>query len=499
MARRIREDPTGERVIIPVDPVNEVAIIAAAIRDTDLLDKLLRRLMPDQFMLRENREAWAALGEVRRKGLELDRASVIAVAGEHVADYLTSIAAVSEEPSKANVEWHVQNLLWDNARATAARGPVQSFLEALRDPRADKDKVLGFARQIGAAFEGHADRRYIRDPRELVREAMKDVEARVAGHAHYPYGIPGLDYHDPIRRDKKRMIPGTEPGQLTCLTASSGNGKSLTAAWMAMGIAFPGGIESDAVGRRVGYGAWEVRSKMTIQVLACLSLGWSRTDLMDPQGNPDGPVHTHENRVLLEERMHRLSQRITFVDIPFSRHAGEKTSNEKNLDTLQGIIADLGCEVIIADLWRRILAGDKGRTPDAEEAALERQQAMNEELQIHMIALQQQRLADVEAGADKRPTRGGVKGSKIWVEAPDTFIGMFRPGLYKRIPDVKIQALILKQRHGVFPCAAEFDFDAEHGQIRGGKPIPYESPGEMSEFDASADFTGPPIGRRRRN
>ena len=479
----------GEKVVIPHDPVNEIAVIAAAIGDPAVLDKLLRRILPDHFLAREAREAWAALGEIRRRGLAVDRSSLTATAGESIAAFLVE---VTRSAPPENVDWHVSNLLWDSARATAARGPVPSFLEALRDPKAEPARVRSLARQVALSFEGHEDRRYLHEPSQLVREQMLEIEARVSGHASFPYGIPGLDYFDPGisgTGSRRRMIPGSAPGQVTVLTAVSGGGKSTMAANMAVGMAFPEGVESDAPGRKVLYGAWEMRGGMTLELLSCISLGWSRSDLMEGVG----PVATHEGRVLLSDRMTRLASRIRFLAMPFRRNAGEKGSNDRNLDLLQGYIADSGCEVFFADLWKRCL---RDTSPEAEEDALVRQQAMVEDLRVHAVLLQQQRMKDIEQREDKRPTREGIKGSGAWIEVADTVIGAHRPALFKRIDDTKIEGLILKQRYGKWPLAIEFDWDAEKGSISGGRPVEYDRPGEATELDS--DFLRAPSGKRKR-
>lgn len=493
-----RETPTGprgpvdpgEKVVIPHDPVNEGAILAAVLADQRLLDQLLRRLLPDHFLVRENREAWAALGEVRRRGLDFDYPSVRAISGDAVADYLEGVELAGMPAG--NIEWHVQNLLWDAARVAAARGPVPAFLEALRDPKAEPARVRSLSRQISGAFDGYEERKYLHDPDRLVRDQMLEIEQRVAGHATYPFGLPGLDFFDPVERGRRRMIPGTAPGEVTVITSVSGGGKSTTAANVALGLAFPEGVDSDAPGRKVCYGAWEMRGGTTLELIACISLGWSRTDLTDPGGaSPDAPINTHEGRVLLQDRMRRIAERIRFMAMPFKRVAGEKPSNERNLDLLQGYIADSGCEVFIADLWKRCL---RDASPEAEEDALIRQQAMVEELRIHAILLQQQRLKDIEMRPDKRPTREGIKGSGAWVEIADNIIAPHRPALWKRMDDDKIEIFVLKQRKGKWPLGIEFDWDADRGSISGGRPIEYDRLGEGTEFESKFLSQG---GRRR--
>lgn len=230
--------------------------------------------------------------------------------------------------------------------------------------------------------------------------------------------------------------------------------------------------------RTVLFGAWEMESGITLELLACISLGWSRSELMEGRG----PAATPLGRMQLEERMHLLSQRIRFMDNPFWKERGGKPSNERHLDLIHGYLADSGCEVFIADLWKRCLVDD---APSAEEHALIRQQAMLEELRVHGILLQQQRLKDIEMRADKRPSRDGIKGSGAWVEVADTILAPHRPALWKKMEDDKLEMFVLKQRYGKWPLGVEFDWNPDTGQVWGGRAIEYDRPGEMSEFDQS--------------
>lgn len=476
--------PAGERVTLPHDAANEATVVAAAFLFPAARASTIARLLPDHFQQREHRDLWGIYQEAERRKLELDLALVEQLGSADLARYLEELIELRPTEPR-NIAFHVQVMLWDHARVSAVRGPIPAFIEALRDPKTEPEVVKGFARSIAQCFDGYEDRKYLRDGAEVVREQMLDVEARVAGRAVFPYGLPGLDFIDPTLPEsdrKRRMIPGAAPGQITVITGVSGSGKTTVTASVVLGIAFPGWAEGDfgRPGRKVLYGAWEVKGGMTLEILACISLGWSRSHLMDPGGNPTAAINTLEGRIALRDRMALLATRIRFLENPFRRRSGEKRSNARNLDIVQGYIADSGCEVFIGDLWKRCLYETD---PDEEEEALIRQQAMVEELGVHGILLQQQRLKDIEMRADKRPTRDGIKGSGAWVEVPDTIIGIHRPALFKRCDDDTIEVIVLKQRFGRWPLAAEFRWNADAGTIRGGRAIEYDRPGEGNEVD----------------
>lgn len=483
--------PAKEKVQIPVDAANEAAVIVAAYLDPAVRAQLLTRLVGDHFQQREHRLIWMAFQEAERKKLVLDFLVVEQIAGDDASRYLVELLELKPEAPK-NLGFHLQCILWDHARATAARGPIPAFIEALRDPKAEPERVRGLSRAITQCFDGYEDRKHLHDGDALVRDQTKEIELRARGLTCWNYGVPGLDYVDrsgPRDQWRRRMIPGMAPGMTTVITGISGAGKSTVTANIVLGTAFPGWQEGDLElsGRNVLYGAWEMNGGMMLEILSALSFGWKRSEMFDPvQGGPNrapSPILTPEGRSALRERMALLATRIKFLGNPFRRRTGEKASNDRNLDILQGYIADSGCEVFVADLWKRAL---RSIEPDDEEEALIRQQSMAEELRVHVLMLQQQRLKDIEQRADKRPTREGIKGSSAWVEIPDAIIGVHRPFLFKRVADDSVELLVLKQRYGRWPLGVAMDWDPETGKIWGGRPIEYDRPGEVNEIDAAS-------------
>jgi replicative DNA helicase len=225
--------------------------------------------------------------------------------------------------------------------------------------------------------------------------------------------------------------------------------------------------------RRVLYGAWEMRGGVTLELMASLSLcetdpEWRlmRTDLQRGR-------LSEQELAKLEGRMRALSKYVRFLANPFRRGTGSKQrrTNDHNLDLVQGYVADSGCEVFVADLWKRCLIETR---PDEEEEALIRQQAMAEELDVHCVLVQQQRSKDIEMRPDKRPTREGIKGSGAWTEVPDCILGVHRAALWKPVTDDSMEVDVLKQRYGEWPLAVEFDWDGKRGSVRGGRSVEYD-------------------------
>lgn len=462
----------GPKVVVPHDPVSEAIVIAACAQDDAIRSKLTKLLFVDHFLAREHAQAWAALIEIERRKLVYDTHTASKIAGDDVARTLSRIVENAPNAAQMNLEFHIGNVKWDRALASTVQGPLQKFLEAIKDPSTERDAIRSLARSIAGSFEGYEDRQWVHDPETLVREQMVDIEARVDGRALYPYGIDGLDYYSDQTRDGepvRRLIPGAAPKQITCVTAISGGGKSTFTAHIALGLA--------RLGRSVLWGAWEMQGGMNLELLACISLGWSRQELTEGRG----PISTLVGRLQFQERMHAISKHVKFLKNPFRRKTGEKRSNERNLDILHGILSDERPDVFIADLWKRCLAK---ADPEEEEDALIRQQMMAEDLNQHHILLQQQRLKDIESRPDKRPTREGIKGSGAWIEVPDTILGVHRPALWKKVDDDRLEVFVLKQRYGKWPEGVEFEWSAEHGSVHGGRSISYDRPNEMNEVDS---------------
>jgi replicative DNA helicase len=457
----------AERTVISVDAANEGYVIGFCAADPAVFVQASRRVLASHFVTSENREAWECLLALHRQKLGFAPATIEVKAGAKVAAHIASMIEASRG-SERNASWHVDTLLWDVSRVRAAKNTLPLLIEGLKDPSTDPTKVRQLAKAVYTTFDGAEDRKWLLDSDQIVEAQMKDLRER-GSRKTYGYGIQSLDWYEKVDANGEpilRMTGGTEPGQVTVITAVSGGGKTTFTANVALGLV--------GLNRRVLYGAWEMMPGMSLELLACIELGLSRAECRA------GRLSDKDLR-RIEESMREIGRHVRFIDNPFqrSRHAGEaRRTNERNLEILQDHVLESGCDVFIADLWKRCLVD---ASPEAEEEALYRQQAMAQEGGYHIIMLQQQRLKDVEQRPDKRPTREGVKGSGAWTEVADTMIGLNRPALWKELTDDKLEALILKQRHGTAPLAVEFDWNPDQGRVWNGRSIPYRRPGDVDD------------------
>jgi replicative DNA helicase len=466
-----------------------MVVIAAVVVDEGAR-KYLQSIRADHFYGRGHAAAWRALQDIERRGLSYDPATVRQISGGR-ADAEQIEQYVRDRPSAPpNLGHHVEMLLWDRQRVEAARGPVTQFIEAIRDPTADPSRLRSLSRQVAQSFEGVGAARHLCSPRALVEAHSLELTARREGRAVYPTGIEALDnygegdvdHRDGVERSlagRPRLVPNLAPGKVTLMTGVSGSCKTTMAALVAL-------LQAE-LDRRVLFGAWEQGSGMTMELIAAMSLGWSRTDVMV------GDFDEEEQRQL-EEEMLRLGEWITFFELPFGRTRGEHEINDRNIDLIQEHVAASGCDLFVADLMRRAF---KETSPDDEEQALYRLQAMAQQERVHLAMIHQLRLKDVEQREDKRPTRESIKGSSGWVDVSDQIIGWHRPSLFKNLSEETLQAIVLKQRYGRCPEAVEWRYLPEYGQIDDGHTIEYLRPGEEGAIDGFL-AEAKPAGRRGR-
>lgn len=459
----------SQRLLVPHDMLNEQILIGAAMADPDTMKFLVGRAKPDDFFGKGHAPIWAAFAEVVRKGLTFTPSVARQVSGGKIDEaYLRQLQGIY--PSvPPNIKHHVGHLAFDKQRIEVARGPLQELLKAMQDTSAQPDVLRAATRKLAIAFDGYSDRRHLLDPNEIVRQQSADILLRRQGHAVYPFGIDGLDVDN--NTQQWRLVPGAAPGLVTVVTAVPGGGKSTLVARIALGLA--------EMGRRVLFGAWEMNGGTTLELIAGMKLGMSRKRIKT------GAI-TDEEHQQLYDAMLDIAGQIRFLAMPFGRVQNVKVDNDRNLDIIHGYIADSGCDVFIADLWKRCL---RYTDPDDEEHALIRQQAIAEETKCHCILVQQQRFKDIEGRKDKRPTRDGIKGSGAWVEVPDTILAPHRPALFKRVPDDTLEIIVLKQRSGDWPLAVAFDWNAEYGSINNGRTVDYDVFDEPADDDTGSIYT----------
>lgn len=483
--RRYRKQPSKPKadaatVRVPHDPVNEQVVIAAVIVDAGARRKYLRTLQSELFHGNGHADVWTVLQTMERKGLHYDPATLKQLGGASVdVQYIEGL--IEQRPVvPPNLAHHVEMLRWDAARVSVAAGPLTNLLELIRDPQADPLALKGVVKRIESGLNTGTNHS-LRNPQQLLQEQREQIHERRKGTATYELGIPELDYYTKGEMGElsgktvdmgghPRLIPGTAPKNVTVVTGVSGSGKTTATARCVLGMA--------NAGRRIAYGAYEQGSGMSLELLATMQLGFSRTVMKTGE-------FTDEQEAQLFQEMERISSVVKYDEIPYDNFVTRKKyPNERAMDRIAQSIIDSNCEVYVADLFRRALSETD---PDEEERALYRMQQMAHDLHVHIILVQQQNLKQVEVTRSKLPRRNTIKGTGAWVEVPDQIIGWHLPALWKDVPDDTIYGLVLKQRDGKWPMMVEFDWNREYGSITNGRGVKVQF-GDREEDEADDDF-----------
>lgn len=414
---------------------------------------LVHAIAADEFLIAQHCSLWRALRKLSEQGLAYSSETLRQLAALEPTrvqdDHLEELESTATVP--ANLDYHVQTLRWDATRARVLRGALNELVGDLKDPRVSVERAVSSARAVTRALEGGAGRRFIRRPDENAAGYKAELEQRRKRGEVWGCGFPAVD---------EKMSEGFLPGNTCVITGLSGSGKSTFAARLALNLA--------KLGRKPLVCAWEMGSYSTLDLMVAMLTNIKLDTIVKG-------TFTDEELSRLDRANRWVNGKIRFMENAFFQRVAAdkerfKNANERNLDTLEGYIAESGCDEVIMDLWDRILAD---QSPDAVTHALYRQQNMHKEYNVHGTLLVQLRLKDVEKRADKRPTRESIKGVGTFVEVPDLIFGCHRDAQFKEVPDNTLELICLKQRKGSLNWAVRFNWDGAHCRIEGGEEVPY--------------------------
>lgn len=453
---------------VPHDPVNEMVVIAAAFVDATERKRLTRVLAPDFFYGRGHAQIWTVIEEMDRKNLSYDSATVAQLSNDEVdTDYLEDL--IRERPAvPPNLQHHVDRLLFDRQRIELAKGPVSELLDKLHDPTTDPDEYKKTLRQIGGWFDGAGSSKFLRLAEdvqvEMERELDADIERHRTGAGIYPYGIDGLDYVD-AAKTKPRIVPGANPGGTTLLVGASGSGKTTVANQMVLSFT--------AQKRVVLHGGWEVHERRNLRMFAGFSLGLSRTKIWTGDLTDEEAAKVKAAARAIWNGEHPL---LKFMVRPFDREPTKhqkrerKYGNDYNLDAIHEHIEAAGADVAIFDLFHKCLVE---MSPEDEKRALDRIQHIAEATKCHIVLLHHVNKQEMAKSPGNLPTRAAIKGSSAWLDAVDTALATHCSAMWKRVPNDKLEILILKQRYAIGrdDYRIEFDYNPDSGLIANGREV----------------------------
>ena len=463
------------------DTANEQTVIRAAIADAKTRKTLVRTLSPSEFLVPQHGPIWKALLDLVNRNLDFDPATFLDILN-HSGIRKDDVPYVEELITSArlpkNLPYHVETMGWDATRARALKGPIPELLEAVRDPKAPAQEVIASARSVARALESKSGRRHALRPGEYKRAYMTELRARRERRNLYPLGAEAFD---------ENLTEGFMPGNTAIMAGLPGAGKSaVSLSWCVM-LAM--------MGRRPMYCAWEMKTDAATDVLCSQILNIELKRIV--QGTlADGEM------IRVAKCVDWISRHIKFMKNPFFdelRKSKKRPSNDRNLDILEGYIADSGCDVFVYDLWHRCLFWTQ---PNDVALALARMQNIHEEYDVFGLILHQLNLKDVEKRADKRPTRDAIKGTGAYVEVADLIFGVHRDAQFKSVPDTTLETICLKQRMGKANWCVRWQWEGTQCRISDPEEVAFnpglESSGELGDIGDISDIKVKKTGKSKK-
>lgn len=459
------------------DAAAEAMVIGAAIASRQVRRGHVRLIADSEFLVPAHPPIWRALRRLENAGMDHDPAAFRRFVSDEggTADdgYLDALEASATVPE--NLEWLVATMRWDACRARLFRGAFPELLALLKDPKAQPQQVMALAVGIARAVEGGGARRGVDRNEEVFREYRAETLARQVTRNYWPMGWDVLDGPaDDLGVGK--LTEGTAPGLTAVCAGLVGSGKSTFSGALAIKLA--------KMGRRVLYCIWEMRRIAMLDVM-CASVTGLELDRI-----VQGRLDDEEVRRKLQAAAW-ITRRIKFMRNVFfdkdtdrgddRRRRWQVDQNERNLDVIEGYVAESGCDVVIYDLFERALVDT---APQSQMRAMTRMQELHKSFGVYGLLMHQINLKDVESREDKRPTRADIKGSSGFVEAADQIFVLHREAQFKAVPDDSLELINYKQRMGKANWCVRFDWDGPTCRVGDGVEVPFDP----SADDAAADL-----------
>lgn len=438
-----------------IDAGNEAALAKASIADATTRRLLVRKLDAGLFQVPAYAALWRALRAMVDQGLEYDRETVRRLLRAEGSDEDACALDALEDSALVpeNLDWHVATLNFDAARAHVARVSLPAFIEQLRDPKGTPADLAASALAMQRAVASSAERGGVKRPLDVARGYRAELARRCAAQQFWATGIDAVDTH---------LSLGAAPGKTWCIVGLSSSGKSA----FVLGKLVLSLVRRR---RRVALCAWEINTNPALDVMCSAATGVPLTNILR------GTL-TDEERASVETVSDYLARHVRFVEKKFWRTIAaakdaRRPSNDRQLDLLEGYMAELDCDVWVYDLWERILVD---LSYEGVTRALYRMQELHQDYDVCGAIVQQILLKDVEKRRDKRPTRDGIKGTGAYVEVPDVLLGVHREAQFKQVPNDSMEVICMKQRDGDAPWAVRFGWDGARVAITGGEDVEYD-------------------------
>ena len=413
---------------IPYSSQAEQAVIGSMLIDPRCIAEVIKKLRPDEFYVRANRDIFETIVAMFSYGQTIDPVTVLAqmrvrgVYQENCESYMAEIMRVT--PTSANAMEYAA-IIRDRALLRAIGTVADEINTMVYEGSGEADSVLEAAEakmyglREGRGTSGLKEIRYVM---QNVFDAMSEAAASGSRIPGLSTGLPDLD----------NMILGLNKSELILIAARPGMGKTSIALNMALNVAM-------TQHKKVAVFSLEMSREQLVSRLL------SRASLVPSQNLMTGQLSEQQWRDVAAAA-NTLSESPILID-------DNPTLTVSDMNAQCRMIKDL--DLVVIDYLQLMQSAGSGHSWSNES----RTQAVSDisrmlkimakQLGVPVICLSQLSRAN-ESRQDKRPMLSDLRESGAIEQDADVVIGLYRDGYYNREcenPNLA-EAIVLKNRKG---------------------------------------------------
>ena len=413
---------------IPYSSQAEQAVIGSMLIDPRCIAEVIKKLRPDEFYVRANRDIFETIvamfsyGQTVDPVTVLDQMKVRGVHDDNTPGYLAEIMRVT--PTSANAMEYAA-IVRDRALLRSIGTVADEINAMVYEGSGEADSVLEaaeskmYALREGRGTSGLKEIRYVM---QNVFDAMSEAASSGSKIPGLSTGLPDLD----------NMILGLNKSELSLIAARPGMGKTSIALNMALSVAM-------TQHKKVAIFSLEMSREQLVSRLL------SRASLVPSQNLLTGQLSEQQWRDVAAAA-NTLSESPILID-------DNPTLTVSDMNAQCRMVKDL--DLVVIDYLQLMQSAGSGHSWSNES----RTQAVSDisrmlkimakQLDVPVICLSQLSRAN-ESRQDKRPMLSDLRESGAIEQDADVVIGLYRDGYYNREcenPNLA-EAIVLKNRKG---------------------------------------------------
>ena len=412
----------------PYSSQAEQAVIGSMLIDPRCIAEVIKKLRPDEFYVRANRDIFETIvamfsyGQTVDPVTVLDQMKVRGVSDDNTPGYLAEIIRVT--PTSANAMEYAA-IIRDRALLRSIGTAADEINAMVYEGSGEADSVLEAAEAKMYALRENRGASGLKE----IRYVMQNVFDAMSEAASSGSRIPGLSTGLP---DLDNMILGLNKSELILIAARPGMGKTSIALNMALNVAM-------TQHKKVAVFSLEMSREQLVSRLL------SRASLVPSQNLLTGQLTEQQWRDVAAAA-NTLSESPILID-------DNPTLTVSDMNAQCRMVKDL--DLVVIDYLQLMQSAGSGHSWSNES----RTQAVSDisrmlkimakQLGVPVICLSQLSRAN-EARQDKRPMLSDLRESGAIEQDADVVIGLYRDGYYNREcenPNLA-EAIVLKNRKG---------------------------------------------------